>query len=97
MHHAVLLLIRGVSSDVVFAPDESNQEEYMPPYKYVLDEIQNIMFLALMEKALMGGKGGRRQNKSLFSYDKILCHISCLLCQGAKHILGAFFLNTHLF
>ena len=41
------------------------------PSKYNPDEIRNCMFLLLMKKALMGGIGGRRQNLSLRSYDKL--------------------------
>ena len=43
------------------------------------------MFLPLMKKALMGG---RRQNWSLFSYNKIFCPPpSCMLCPRGLNFL----------
>ena len=46
---------------------------WIKPFKYTPDEIRNSMFLPQMKKSLVG----RRQNYSLFSYNKIflLCRI----------------------
>ena len=51
---------------------------------YAPDEILNSMFLPLMKKSI----GGRRQNYSLFSYNKIFC--PSLLCfpQGKNFFQG---------
>ena len=58
---------RGVYG--VYIPDESN---HIPPTKFAADEIRNCMFLPLMIEAVMG-IGGKRQNYSFFSYNKIFC------------------------
>jgi len=42
------------------------------------------MFLAIMKKALMEGIGGRHQNKSLSSYNKIFCPSLVCYAPGAE-------------
>ena len=63
-----------------YSPVESNQKVHKPPSGYAPDEIRKSMFLPLMKKALMGGRGGRLS----LSYYMIICTPFCVFPQGAE-------------
>ena len=51
---------------MAYAPDELKQLWHILPSKYALDEILNSMILPLMQNALKGDLGDRRQHGENF-------------------------------